>query len=225
MVYTELHKQHLALWLPAIVLFALAAIGFYFIPLGHLPKMISSLILVLLTLGMIGIAFLFYYKYALINCIFAFDEEKLTWELEQTTFIYPKQKQTTNWQNIAKIARIDDKHHTSYYFTWKTPDFTIMLQQPFIASENDTIWQDLLQNAAKNNIPIHSTFYDNTPPPKEVGVLLFVLIMGIFADVGWYFHPEIPLEKVLFIVAINLVCLFLGVKWLRNRKKTDKTKG
>ncbi len=217
MIYTELHKQHLTLWLPAIFLFLFAAAGFYFIPLTSIGKTGLSLLLTLLTLIMIGIAFLFYYKFALISCTFSFDKQKLTWDLARKTFIYPQQKQVSDWQNITQMARIDDKHHTSYYFTWHKPNITVILMQPFVAPENDTNWQTLLSHAAKHNIPVNQTFYDNTPPPKEIGVLLFMIVLAIFANVSWYFHQDIGTEKIAIILIINIVMIYLGIKKIKFR--------
>lgn len=222
MIYTELHKQHLTLWLPAMLLFIIAATGFYFIPLTGVGKASITLLLIFLTLLMIGIAFLFYYKFAMINCSFTFDEKKLTWDLARKTFIYPQQQQATNWENIAQIARIDDKHHTSYYFTWHKPNFTIILMQAFVAPENDTNWQGLLSHAAKYNIPINQTFYDNTQPPKEIGVLLFMIVLSLFIDVSWYFHQNIGIDKIFIILIINVITIFLlfqkAIKHYRNPK-------
>lgn len=212
MIYTELHKQHLALWLPAILLLIAVATGFYFFPITSIGKTSLSFLLIFLTLAMIGASFLFYYKFAMISCSFSFDEEKLTWDLVRKTFIYPQEKQATNWENIAQIARIDDKHHTSYYFTWHKPHFTIILMQPFVAPENDTNWQGLLSHAAKHNIPVNQTFYDNTPPPKEIGILLFMAVLSVFIDISWYFHQSIGIDKISIILIINIITIWLMLR-------------
>ncbi len=218
MLYTELHKQHFTIWLPAILLFALAAIGFYFLPFAEIPKIVAPILLILLCLAMMAAAFGFYYKYAFIDATFVFDEKELTWELSHTTFIYAKQKQLTTWENIAQIARIDDKHLTSYYITWKSPDFTLILQQPFISAETDATWLQLSSISKNYNIPIHTTFYDNTPPPTGIAVLLFMMILSVFLDLTWYFHQEIAWEKGGLILFINFLALYLGIRIRLNKR-------